>query len=1020
MKKKVCIVLILLCMCFTQLAMGAEFSDVPQNHWAYKTISELTDKGIVNGMGDGTYSPDGTLTRGQFIKLLTCGLDEFDGDKNYKPMFFDTPQNAWYTPYVTCGAKSGIISFNENLFYPDSPMTRGEAAVWIVNGIGVKKNVVCGFLDVTDPEQKKAIAIAQDCGIINGYEDGSFRPDKTLTRAEAAALISRTMDKKPVFGQLREDAKNEIVLKENIQYVEIGENNKIKKADEKQKTLTFASPSEEVKNLKKGDILYIPDNEKTGMGIVKVTNVRKSGSDIIVSIGSPELSDVLESIDISAVVTPSAEDLAKNDYVSDIKPVAGARGINTNSVGGLNIDAGASINPEAEFKDGKIYWKIPAQGSATSEFTLETPNFKDKKGAYASLLMSMNIFLDVNISGENFDGDFSAKAEVASNITATAGFSASKEVTESIELPAIEFSVAGPITVEVTPYIVATASGEFKVEATASLTNTIGCEFKDGEMTTWSDPKMDADLDADAEGFIEIGPEMVAELGIIDFEFKILGKEFKIDAPEILNFTADMGLGINGKTEIKQKVGLDKDGGEYAGHQNTPDENGVIHHCSFCVKGEIYSYDKFSFGLSDDLNDLMDGLIGKKLTYESDKATFPFSPWYYSVGEWGKECELANCPHKLVRVSGNITEKDTGEIISGANVSVESVTAYVDFKKETLADIKSDKANSAGRYEMFLEPGGWNVKVTEEAHKGIEATIYVSDDKELSKDYIMELKDIKISGFVKDSKTGEAVSGAKVVMGEKSGVTGADGYYELEVKPKDTYTCKVTCDGYFEKSFSLEVKTDDITQNISLEPDNRWQEAYRSIIKKSGGYHCAELFDFNLDGIPELLISWIPGSGLFSNVEKAYTYKNGKAVLLETDENLEVSSTNYKAFYNNTTGEWRIQGNYVIRGGWAYACGYSLTYTMVDNRITTDLYYGWDRTTTQVGKDYVETYKYYRHDTGAQQEISKATYDSLMDSFNWGWTEDTTKNTASIYYYSSATNSDINELFKNYENGTEQ
>ena len=135
---------------------------------------------------------------------------------------------------------------------------------------------------------------------------------------------------------------------------------------------------------------------------------------------------------------------------------------------------------------------------------------------------------------------------------------------------------------------------------------------------------------------------------------------------------------------------------------------------------------------------------------------------------------------------------------------------------------------------------------------------------------------------------------------------------------------------------------------------------------------------------------------------------------------IKIERKYYKAFYNNTTGEWRIQGNYVIRGGWAYACGYSLTYTMVDNRITTDLYYGWDRTTTQVGKDYVETYKYYRHDTGAQQEISKATYDSLMDSFNWGWTEDTTKNTASIYYYSSATNSDINELFKNYENGTEQ
>jgi hypothetical protein len=60
-------------------ACAAAFTDVAANHWAFNEISLLTEKGIVSGMGDGTFAPDTFVTREQFIKLLvlSCGIDVF-------------------------------------------------------------------------------------------------------------------------------------------------------------------------------------------------------------------------------------------------------------------------------------------------------------------------------------------------------------------------------------------------------------------------------------------------------------------------------------------------------------------------------------------------------------------------------------------------------------------------------------------------------------------------------------------------------------------------------------------------------------------------------------------------------------------------------------------------------------------------------------------------------------------------------------------------------------------------------
>lgn len=1029
MKKRLLSIVLILIMVISQVSYAASFTDVPDGHWAHGFISELTDKGIINGVGNGAYQPDGTLTKAQFVKLLTCAFDDYDPGREYNPAFLDTPKGAWYTPYVTCGLQNGIIEKTGDFFYPDSPITRGEAAVWIMNAMGIEKDAVCSFSDVTDPLQKKAVAISQQRGIINGYEDGTFRPGNILTRAEAAALISGAMKNAPKFGDIREDAANEIVLKKDVKYITSQDSNKITKADNSKNTVTFSSPSEVVQSLKKGDVVYIAAGKNNDEAIFKVTGVKKSGSDVVVSVTIPGISEVLESIDISAIVTPSAKDLEKNGNVSNIRSSdslgalsadgastsLGAKGNQTGAaVGGLDIDSGAEISADMRYEDGKILWEIPAKGNATTDFTLQTKSFKDKNGAYASLDMNMEILVDVKLSGENFDADLYAKAEVGSEIKAIAGYSASKSANPEIELPSIEVSVAGPIVVEVKPSLVATASGEFKVEATATLTNAIGCEFRNGEFETHSESELTTELDADANGYLEVGPKIEAVIGLKDFE--IFKKKF--DAPEILEFTADMGIGISGETQINQKASIGTEGASYEGHQNTPDKNGVIHNCAFCVKGEIYSYDKFTFGLADDLNDLVKKVYEKGLTYESEKFKFPFSPWYFSVGEWGRECELADCPHKLVRVTGKVTEKDTGDIIDGASLKAEAVSAYTDFKKEKPAKPKTTLSSDGGRYEMFLEPGMWEVTAKEEKHKDTPFSISIPTDKETSQNVVMELKDIKVSGYVRDSKSGAGVSGANVVIGEKSAVSGSDGYYELEIKPLDTYSVSASCNKYNSYTSQIIAEKNNIEFNISLEPNDNWKEAYRPIIKREGKYNLVELADLDNDDIPEVLVGNRPGSGAFSGFIYGCTFKDGKVVPISSDGYSQIPFK-YERYTNLATGQKRVVASLHVRSGWAESSGSTGEFYISNNKFSYNPIYGWYRLTTESGGNYNERYTYYGYSSGRSYTISEAEYNSMENNLHVGWVIDDTYKFTSEYFGKKVTDSNVNKLYEDYDNGVE-
>ncbi len=100
----------------------------------------------------------------------------------------------WAQGYIDTARKYGIVSgTGENNFKPDRPVTRAEMAVMLNNMLGYSSTSQA-FTDVSKTEYSwayDAISALETRGILNGYADGSFRPQNSITRAETAAIITR-------------------------------------------------------------------------------------------------------------------------------------------------------------------------------------------------------------------------------------------------------------------------------------------------------------------------------------------------------------------------------------------------------------------------------------------------------------------------------------------------------------------------------------------------------------------------------------------------------------------------------------------------------------------------------------------------------------------------------------------------------------------------------------------------------------------------------------------------------------
>lgn len=189
--------------------MVSKFKDLKAIDWFAEVMTRLSVLGGINGYPDGTLRPNGTITKGEFTKMLL-------GTLKHEVEF--AKSGHWAMPWVEKAYSLGYISpYDKEWVYSekqlDEPITRELIADMIMRS--TRETVVdpammgiphvstyheqfqlnmSDYWAIYDP-YKKSVLNAYGLGIINGYPDGTFRPKNNATRAEASAMIVRLIDK---------------------------------------------------------------------------------------------------------------------------------------------------------------------------------------------------------------------------------------------------------------------------------------------------------------------------------------------------------------------------------------------------------------------------------------------------------------------------------------------------------------------------------------------------------------------------------------------------------------------------------------------------------------------------------------------------------------------------------------------------------------------------------------------------------------------------------------------------------
>lgn len=173
----------------------------PDSEWEVVGVQPVTeDTGLalwsthvtyMSGFPDGTFLPDGTLTRAQAAQILYRLLVEPDSGTG-SCSYTDVPAGAWYAQPVRALCALGIFD-DAAVFRPEEPVTRAEF-VKILMTVKPVAEGTASFQDVPSSHWAAAyIGAAASAGWITGYPDGTFLPSKSLTRAEACAVINRML-----------------------------------------------------------------------------------------------------------------------------------------------------------------------------------------------------------------------------------------------------------------------------------------------------------------------------------------------------------------------------------------------------------------------------------------------------------------------------------------------------------------------------------------------------------------------------------------------------------------------------------------------------------------------------------------------------------------------------------------------------------------------------------------------------------------------------------------------------------
>ncbi|MHB8840565.1 MAG: S-layer homology domain-containing protein [Candidatus Aquicultor sp.] len=172
----------------TRFMPNSHFSDLGISHWAQSCVSALVERGIIEGYKDGSFRPAATVTRAEFVKMI-CLAQGWTLIDPAAPSFNDIPSGTWEFKYVeTAKAHNAISGYPDGNFGATNKITRAEIVVIITKAMNLTASA-SELKDISGHWAENSINSCVEAGIVKGYQDTTFRPNNTATRAEAAKAI---------------------------------------------------------------------------------------------------------------------------------------------------------------------------------------------------------------------------------------------------------------------------------------------------------------------------------------------------------------------------------------------------------------------------------------------------------------------------------------------------------------------------------------------------------------------------------------------------------------------------------------------------------------------------------------------------------------------------------------------------------------------------------------------------------------------------------------------------------------
>lgn len=181
---------------------SGKFKDVNDSDWFAEAVDRLSLMNIVNGMADGSFIPQGKVTRAQFVKMLVQAMEYKKIDslsfEDLKPFKSNKPH--WASVYVETALRNGVIvkkEIGEN-FYPDVPLTRNDMGIMMFRALKLEQSAGENPFADLDEANRYFTKLYEEY-LIRGTVAGGkvlFQPEGLTTRAQAAVIISRMIEYK--------------------------------------------------------------------------------------------------------------------------------------------------------------------------------------------------------------------------------------------------------------------------------------------------------------------------------------------------------------------------------------------------------------------------------------------------------------------------------------------------------------------------------------------------------------------------------------------------------------------------------------------------------------------------------------------------------------------------------------------------------------------------------------------------------------------------------------------------------